>query len=52
MAFAGLRVGEKRGGSVKPGINNSANRSATAHLAKTAIFTVLDSVGSNTSGRI
>jgi len=44
-----FRVDERRGGSVKPG-NNGADRSATAHLAKTAIFTVLDSMGNNTSG--
>jgi len=34
MAFEGLWVSERRGGSAKPG-NNGGDRSATAHLAKT-----------------
>lgn len=49
MAFEGLWVGERRGGWAKPS-NNGGDRSATAHLAKTAMFTLFNSVGNNTNG--
>lgn len=44
MAFEGLWVGERRGGSAKPS-NNGGDRSATAHLAM-----LFNSVGNNTNG--